>query len=291
MRRCAHFAISTVLLLSPTVLHGQTASTSVVASQTGSLQITQKTEAPGLSLSPGSYTMRVADHLNDRIIIQLQRKGAILATLLAYPANNLSASTGSGPIIFNAGLKSKPTLRGYAFPGGLTVEFVYPKKDAVALAKDNNVRVMAVDPGSEGRPKLPQLTQTDLNEVTLWMLTPTPVQPGETGPGIQAARYQAPAPASAPPIQQAEATTPPPPQATQSYAASSQPASPAPTHRTNAPVQVARLETPARPHVRPAVKQLPHTASNGPLLYLATLLSFGTASILSIRRRITDAKG
>ncbi len=289
MRRCAHFAISTVLLLSPTVFHGQTGSSSVVAAQSGSLQIAQKTEAPGLSLSPGTYTVRVADHLNDRIIIQVQKKGgATLATLLAYPASSLSASTGSGPIIFNAGLKSKPTLRGYAFPGGLTVEFVYPKKDAVALAKDNNIRVMAVDPASEGRPKLPQLTQTDMNEVTLWMLTPTPVQPGETGPGIQAARYQAPAPASAPLTQQAEATTPPPLQATQNYAAASQPAYTAPSQPTSAPVQRAHAE---RTHIRPAVKQLPHTASNAPLLYLSTLLSLGAASILSIRRRIIASKG
>ncbi len=169
------------------------------------------------------------------------------------------------------------------------MEFVYPKKDAVALAKDNNVRVMAVDPASEGRPKLPQLTQTDMNEVTLWMLTPTPVQPGETGPGIQAARYQVPAQASAPVNQQAEATVPPPPaqQATQTDAASV-PASTTATQRTSAPVQVARLE---RPHIRPAVKQLPHTAGNAPLLYLATLLSFGTAGILSVRRRLVAAKG
>ncbi len=74
MRFHAHLAISAVLLLSPNVFYGQTASTAAVASQAGSLQIAQKTEAPGLSLSPGSYVVRIADHLNDRIIVQVQRK-------------------------------------------------------------------------------------------------------------------------------------------------------------------------------------------------------------------------
>ena len=263
MRLSVLAAIPAIVLSSTSLTQAQTAS--------APLQISQKTEAPGVSLSPGSYTIRIADHLNDRIIVQLQKSGSQnVATLLAYPNSALSGS-GTGPVLFGTGLNSKPTLRGFAFPNGSVVEFVYPQGDAVTLAKANSVKVMAVDPASEGRPKLPQLTQSDMNEVTLWMLTPTPVQPGAPA-GIQAARYQAPTSAGA-----VSGTT--------ETAAAPQPyqnASPAPAS-SPAPVQVASNP---RPHIRPAVKQLPHTASNLPMIALTGLLSLGLASGLGVKRRL-----
>lgn len=262
MRLSVLFAVPAIVLSTASLAQAQNAS--------APLQLSQKTEAPGVTLSSGSYTIRIADHLNDRIIVQLQKTGSQdVATLLAYP-NPALAGSGSGPVLFGSGLKSKPTLRGFAFSGGPAVEFVYPKGDAVTLAKANGVKVMAVDPASEGRPKLPQLTQSDMNEVTLWMLTPTPVQPGAPA-GIQAARYQAPTSAGAVSgTTETAAVTPQP------YHNAS-PAAPA----TAAPVQVASAP---RPHIRPAVKQLPHTASNLPLIALTGLLSLGLASGLRMRR-------
>ncbi len=263
MRPSALFAVPAIVLSSASLIQAQTASPSAP------LQITQRTEAPGVSLTPGSYNIRIADHLNDRMIIQLQRSGSgSVTTLLAYPNPALGGSV-SGPVLFQSGLSSKPTLRGFAFSGGPAVEFVYPKADAVALAKSNDVKVMAVDPDSEGRPKLPQLTQADMNEVTLWMLTPTAVQPGAE-PGIQAARYQPPTSAGSVSGTTETAAAPQP------YRDTS-PATPAP-----APVQVASN---TRPHVRPAVKQLPHTASNLPLVALTGILSLCLASGLGARRR------
>ncbi len=264
MRLPAFLAVPAIVLSSTSLIGAQTGSSSAP------LQLSQKTEAPGVSLAPGSYTVRIADHLNDRMIVQLQKSGSgNVATLLAYP-NPALASSGSGPVLFASGLNNKPTLRGFAFSGGPAIEFVYPKKDAVTLAKANDVKVMAVDPASEGRPKLPQLTQSDMNEVTLWMLTPTAVQPG-TGPGIQAARYQPPTSAGAV-SGTTEVAAAPQPYHDASPAAPAQPA----------PVQVASSP---RPHIRPAVKQLPHTASNLPLVALAGLLSLGLAGGLGAARR------
>lgn len=261
MRLSALFAVPVIVLSSASLTQAQIAS--------APLQLSQKTEAPGVSLTPGSYTVRIADHLNDRIIVQLQKSGSqSVSTLLAYPNPALSGS-GSGAVLFSAGLNSKPTLRGFAFSGGPTVEFVYPKKDAVTLAKANDVKVMAVDPASEGRPKLPQLTQSDMNEVTLWMLTPTPVQPGAPA-GIQAARYQPPISAGAVSGTTETASAPQPYRNT------------SPAVAPRAPVQVASSP---RPHIRPAVKQLPHTASNLPLIALTGLLSLGIAGSLSAKRR------
>lgn len=256
------FAVPALVLSSATLSQAQTKS--------APLQLSQRTEAPGVALSPGSYTVRIADHLNDRIIVQVQKAGAqSVTTLLAY-SNPALANSGSGPVLFSTGLNSKPTLRGFAFSGGPAVEFVYPKGDAVTLAKANDVKVMAVDPASEGRPKLPQLTQSDMSEVTLWMLTPTPVQPGAPA-GIQAARYQPPTSAGAVSGTTETASAPQP------YRSAS-PAEPA----SQPPVQVASTR---RPHVRPAVKQLPHTASNLPLIALTGLLSLGLAGGLGAKRR------
>ena len=280
----ASVALSAFLLSTPTLVIAQGAPASQSA-QSALLTLSQKTDVPGASLGPGSYTVRVTDRLKDRLIVQIQKqKGGTPVTFLAYP-NGGVGSGGVGPILFDSGLKSKPALRGFTFAGGPAVEFIYPKKEAVTLAKANNVQVMAVDPASEGRPNLPNLTQSDLDEVTLWMLTPTPVQPEDGKPGIQAARYQAPNPPAAPAPTTTVASAP--------ASIPEQPSSAAPPTTNTAqvpaakrpapPVQIARND---RPHIRPAVKQLPRTASDLPEIFLLGCVSLFSASLLALRRRL-----
>jgi hypothetical protein len=142
---------------------------------------------------------------------------------------------------------------------------------------------MAVDPASENLPKLPELTPADRKEVTLWILTPTPVQPGDTQPGIQAAKYQPPAVSNS--TAPSEARTSPalnsqPSARTSSYVAQSRPAA-------KAPVQIASNE---RPHLRPAVKQLPHTASDLPLVWLGAFVSLLFGGLLTGRRILSGTQ-
>ena len=275
-------SVATLLTTAPSALAKQSPVASSSAAQSAQLQIGQKTEVPGLSLSPGSYDIRVQDQLKDRVIVQVQKKGSKSSvSLLAFPNPELRGGSFTGPVSFVTGLKGEPTLRGYAFSGGPTLEFIYPKADAVTLAKANSVRVMAVDPASEGRVSLPHLTQDDMTEVTLWMLTPTPVDPATAKPGISAAKYQA-------PVTQAQDTAPvtssaPAPS---TYSAQSQPSNPPqPLYHAPAakpPVQVASNNHP--PRLRPNVKQLPHTASNLPLIALVGWMSLVLAGALSFRR-------
>ncbi len=290
----AIFVASAFVLISTAFAQQQNATAGDASSQLAQLQITQPTEAPGLQLSRGTYSIHVADRLQDRIIVQVRKVGSKDgASLLAYPNPGLRGGSFTGPITFASGLKGKPTLRGYAFAGGPVVEFVYPKSDAVTLAKANAVRVMAVDPASEGRVSLPNLTQTDMSEVTLWMLTPTPVDPTTAQPGIQAARYQAPAGSQPAPVIQASVSEPPapppPPPAQSAQMAQAQPSAPAhvyhpaPKASSSAPVEVA--SNTHAPRLRPNVKQLPHTASSLPLMYLVGSLSFVLAAALGMRRR------
>jgi hypothetical protein len=56
-------------------------------------------------------------------------------------------------VLWNNAAGGKQYLRGWYFAGAPSVlEFVYPKAEAVAIAKSNQATVPAIDPASEGRP-------------------------------------------------------------------------------------------------------------------------------------------
>ena len=228
--------------------------------------VTDKVRIPGKTLSSGDYTLRMVDRLTDRMILRVEKDGKAQSTFLALPKSELSKA-GSGPILFGTG--SKLAMRGFALPNKTVVEFVYPKAEAVTLAKANNTTVPAIDPASEGRPPA-GLSQDDLQEVTLWLLTPTLVGPEFGGTGIKAARYQAAPPTQpqASPVQQAQA--------------------PRFSDRQPAPQQVASVEVPPRPRPRkqPLMSTLPHTASEMPLAALIGVLSMMGAGLL-MRRRLS----
>ncbi len=100
------------------------------------------------------------------------------ATFIGLPAGSrLPKQGGQGPIAMTAKGANKAALRGFTFADGSVAEFVYPKDEAVALAKANSTTIPAVDPASEGRVASPNLSRTDMELVTLWMLTPTLVGP------------------------------------------------------------------------------------------------------------------
>ena len=260
-------------------------------------QVTAKTEVPNATLQPGSYSIRILDHLRDRVILQVSGKGShVETTFIAVPASTM-ANAPVGPIPYGNGPKGKAALKGFAFPGGLAVEFVYPKNDAVSIAQANDTRVMAIDPASEGKVAAIKLKQDDMEMITLWMLEPSSVGPDDKKPtGIAATRYQAPAPVAPAPVETAQAQ----PVATGGGAASftgnstttaSSPVTPRATPaRRPRPVQLAQNDVPpppaaARTHTRPAnVTSLPHTASSLPLAGLGAFLALFLGGCLTLRR-------
>ena len=163
-----------------------------------------KTQVPGKTLKPGAYTIRIMDHLSDRMIVRIDRDGKQETTFLALPVSSLPKPAAQGAIRLSNGPKGKDAIRGFAFPNGTLAEFVYPKEEAVGIAKANNTKIPAVDPASEGRSADPNLSSEDMKMVTLWMLSPQTVGPDASGGGIAAERYQA-------PVQTASAAAPPRP--------------------------------------------------------------------------------
>ena len=54
-------------------------------------QVTEKTEIPNTTLPPGSYSIRIVDHLRDRVILQVSSKGShVETTFLAVPASTMA---------------------------------------------------------------------------------------------------------------------------------------------------------------------------------------------------------
>ena len=238
------------------------------------LILDQKTVVPTRTLDPGTYSIRIVDQFTDRFILQVEdAKETPLATFIGLYSPDFDASQGSnqhGPLFWSNAPKGSKAMRAYGFHNGNTLEFVYPKEQAVALAQLNINSVPAIDPASENRKPDPKLSPEDRQVVTLWLLKATRVGPKNDTPAIEAKRYLAPSVKPNPaPVQMAAATPPPPLRPQQSRPA---------------PVQVAKADAQEAPHIHAKVKNLPQTASNLPLLFVLSLVFLIPAVVLRALR-------
>ena len=247
------------------------------ADLSSNFSVSDKTAVPEAVLPAGAYSIRVIDHLRDRNIVRIvgATDNKVYSTFIGLPDSDLGQGSQPGAISYNAKFKGQVALRGFEFPGGTALRFVYPKADAVTLAKANSTPVVAIDPVSEGKPSDKNLSKDDMEVVTLWTLSTTTVGPNDKTPAIQAQRYQA-----APNSTVAAAA----PSSAPAYSAPSRASNPAPARSAassnSAPVNVAANQVPARPTSRPVIAKLPHTASNLPLvtllMFLSMLMALGT---------------
>ena len=249
--------------------------------KSASLNVEQQTTVPGGDLKPGVYTIGVVDHLNDRVVLHVDDStGKTHLVFLGVSKPGTEGGSGSHAVQWNTGAEHKHFMRGYDF-GSDYIEFVYPKNVAVAIAKANNAGVVAIDPKSESRPELKNLTSLDRQMVTLWMLTP--VQIG-TEHGLEAKHYAA---ISTPLVAR---TTPQP----ASFAHGGEPTSvavqtPARSRPSKpvVPAQLAQDRAPARPRAyQPAIKRLPQTASEMPLLWGIGFAALFAAAALRFRKMV-----
>ncbi len=233
--------------------------------------ISEQSKVPGLTLKPGTYSIRVVDHLSDRLIVRVDSaQGNAHATFLGIQNGNITKPSASGPVVWTKSPKGGAAIRGFEFPGGgPVVEFVYPKAEAVSIATVNDSKVPAIDPASEGKVADKGLSKDDLEVVTLWLLSSTTVGPsdgtaGDAKPGIQAERYQAPPSSQVASVGPGPAVSDAGSQATTgTRAASSQPAVRKP---------------------KPVIAKLPHTASMMPLVWMMGGMALLGAAILRMFR-------
>lgn len=234
--------------------------------------VAKHTLVPGNVLKPGAYSIHVVDHIEDRIVVQVDgSNGREHDLFLAVPTRVGLV----GPVAWDKGPAGESALKGFNFPNGMAVEFVYPKETAVELAKANNAPVVAVDPESEGKPNVAKMSPDDRRIVSLWLLSLTKAGPNDAEPAILAKRYRAPEGQQGQGVV-AQGT----PQSDQAPSAN-ETASAAP-----APHPPAR--TPYRtPKQKPVVSELPHTASDLPLIALIGLGSLAAAGLMTMRRSST----
>ncbi len=243
--------------------------TPIDTANTSTVTFAKATQIPGETLKPGTYSVKVLDHLTDRMIVRIEDStGKIHTVFLAVPGPALSSGATTGPIIWHTKLNGAAALRGFKFPSGYTVEFVYPKAEAAVLAKANEGKVLAVDPDSEGRPTLPHMNSEDLQMVHLWMLSLTTASPDGKTPAILAQAYQPPAQSQS--VQVASNSIPDPPRiSAQRRVAESRTTTPAPAS--------------SAPRKHPAMAALPHTASSLPMLVLAAFAALFAAMLIRMR--------
>lgn len=184
-----------VALIVPLVL-AFTAPISIVAAgpanPSANFTVSQQTMVPGMTLQPGSYSIKVLDHLQDRYIVRIENaSGKEHSTFIGVQDPKAQAGK-TGAVPWSAGPDGTSALRGFSF-GSTTpaLEFVYPKSDAVAIAKLNDSKVPAIDPASEGRaPEVSGLSKEDMELVTLWLLSSSTVGPSDAAPTIKAEKMQ-----------------------------------------------------------------------------------------------------
>ena len=131
---------------------------------------------PGKVLTAGTYTFTILDSFADRQIVQIWNadKTELVTTILAIPNARLEP-TDKTVIEFRERPADRPqAIKAWFYPGySYGIEFVYPKEEAVQLAKVENEPVPAVE-------ALP--TPTTMKTVPLVAVTPQ----GEEEPAAQA---------------------------------------------------------------------------------------------------------
>jgi hypothetical protein len=147
---------------------------------------------PGATLAPGEYSIQVIGQLSDRTVLRVDSaSGNVHSEFIGIPSAIAAKATPSGIVSWPNSDDGSQYLRGWVQPGTASVvEFVYPKAEAISLAKSNSAKVPAVDPASEGRVAVPDMSDGDRKLVTLWLLSATHVGPDSTAaPEIKAERY------------------------------------------------------------------------------------------------------
>lgn len=230
--------------------------------------ISEQTKIPGLTLKPGTYSIRVVDHLADRLIVRVDSaKGNSHATFLGIQNGSITQPSSTGPVVWTKSPKGGTIFRGFEFPGGgPVVEFVYPKAEAVSIASVNDSKVPAIDPASEGKVGDKSLSKDDLEVVTLWLLSSTTVGPDDAKPAIQAERYQA------PPSSQVASAGPAPAIGGSNASQTSDAGS---ATSSQQPQAAPRARKP-----KPVIAKLPHTASSMPLVWMLGGFSLLVAAML-----------
>jgi hypothetical protein len=137
----------------------------------------ERTAVPGATLEPGAYVLSVADSLPDRKIVQVVPKSGGQPVYFAVAPNPRLPNAGKSPLLYWSRSGSARALRAWFIPGeSIAAEAIYPKDEALELARRNGEPVPAVDPETDRKvPADARLSREDLAILELWSLDYGPV--------------------------------------------------------------------------------------------------------------------
>lgn len=237
---------------------------------------------PGTTLPAGTYAFRLAESPANRHIVQVFNRDEtkLLTTLLAVPAERNEVE-GDPVVAFKETPSDRPPAVRYWYYAGEKAgnEFVYPKTQAMTIARASGEGVMSVD--------------TDSTSIEDWKTsTPTRItataDPSATSAGSTASTGTSTATSTATTTGSATAAEPTPAPATVPTTTAPTTTEPAPTPQTAAPPMVSAPSAQPEPvgtSGRAEPSELPRTASQMPAVGLIGLLALGGALVLRVARR------
>src|SRR3979409_1007874 len=105
-------------------------------------------QIPGVTLPAGSYVFKLADIQGNRHVVQVFDKDEkkIYTTLLAVPNDRLDPSDKPVVLFSERATGSPQAVKVWYYPGEtIGNEFVYPKSQAVRIARESHTRVLATN--------------------------------------------------------------------------------------------------------------------------------------------------
>lgn len=115
-------------------------------------------QIPGATLAPGTYMFKLADSQADRHIVQVFDKagGHLYATLLAIPDKRMDPPDKNIVLFGERPAGTPQAIKAWWYPGdSYGDEFVYPKSQALRIAKAVHQPVLSMDDeGSSDRAKM-----------------------------------------------------------------------------------------------------------------------------------------
>ena len=224
-------------------------------------------QIPGATLPAGSYVFKLADIPGNRHVVQVFDKDEkkIFTTMLAVPNQRMEPSDKPIILFSERATGSPQAVKVWYYPGEtIGNEFVYPKSQAMKIAKETHTRVLATN----DEPKTMASAST-AGEIPVEMKTAAVGYFDENGDWQSEA--DRPVVMSNAPAQAARAETTPAP------AASSAP-----------PMMSKTTQTAGTTGSRPARKHLPRTSSSLALFELISGLSLaGGFAVRQLRARIS----
>jgi hypothetical protein len=223
------------------------------------LTVSETVQLPNATLQPGTYTFKLLDSQSDRHIVQVFDKDGmhLITTILAIPNYRLRPTGKSQFSFWEVPAGQAPAMRAWFYPGdNFGQEFAYPKNMSSQIAASAKMAVPTTTAATTEEYKSSPVTATNENG---------------TSSSLDTKSYSQ--------VQDADATPMPAPAPTPAPVVTPDP--------TPTPQEVVAATPAPEPQAAPIPAELPHTASNIPMIGFAGLVSLlGFFALRSNRARV-----